>query len=38
MAHNKVAKVQPKFSMSKTKLTNFTEDYKKAKKFIPGVG
>ena len=37
-AMNKVAKVQPKFSMSKTKLTNFTDDYKKAKKYVPGVG
>ena len=37
-AFKKTARSNPKFTMSKDKLVNFTDNYKKGKKFVPGVG
>lgn len=34
----KTARKIPEYSIGKEKLVNFTETYKKNKKFIPGVG
>jgi len=38
VAFKKTASVRPKYTMNKEKLVNFTDTYKKAKKYIPGVG